>query len=474
MVALAATHHPSDVQMYGLDLGGGALSALTVLPHVGAVAGRRDTDLVRRIIAQLHDVVRSRERRFDAMGVDSMVEYRARRARRSDDPYGDVFLVVDGWSTLRTEFDDLDGAITALAGQGLSYGVHVVVTAARWAELRPALKDQLGTRIELRLGDPAESEMDRRRARQVAQSSPGRGLTRDGHELLIALPRLDGTAEERELGAALARVGGTLRAQYPGVQAPAVRLLPAHVRCSDVAGIHCARPATQVVLGVGERELAPVTVDFAEQPDLIVLGDGGCGKTTALRTLCEQLVRTNAPTAVELLVVDYRRGLLGAVESAHLRGYAVSAGALETAVAALLETLRERMPGPDVTPRQLRDRTWWAGPELYVVVDDYDLVAGGALNPLAPLLDFLPHARDLGLHLVIARRSGGAARAMFDPVLSRVKELGCLGLMMSASPDDGVLLGSVRPGPLPPGRGTLITRAGPEQLIQVALPCDAL
>nr|WP_312028389.1 hypothetical protein [Mycolicibacterium farcinogenes] len=127
------------------------------------------------------------------------------------------------------------------------------------------------------------------------------------------------------------------------------------------------------------------------------------------------------------------------------------------------------MPGPEVTQRQLRDRSWWCGPELYVVVDDYDLVVTGTTNPLSPLLPYLPHARDLGLHLLLARRSGGAARAMFDPVLAAVKDLGCMGLMMSANPDEGVLLGSARPVRLPPGRGTLVTRAAPEQLVQVAL-----
>ena len=98
------------------------------------------------------------------------------------------------------------------------------------------------------------------------------------------------------------------------------------------------------------------------------------------------------------------------------------------------------------------------GPDIFLVIDDYDLAAGATGNPLTPLADFLPHAKDLGLHVVVARRSGGAARAMFDPVLARMRELGCMGLMMSASPDEGVLLGSVRPSPLPPGRATLITR----------------
>jgi S-DNA-T family DNA segregation ATPase FtsK/SpoIIIE len=106
---------------------------------------------------------------------------------------------------------------------------------------------------------------------------------------------------------------------------------------------------------------------------------------------------------------------------------------------------------------------------MYVVIDDYDLVAApNGVNPLAPLLEYLPHAEDLGLHVVVARRSGGAARGMFDPVLSRLRDLGCMGLMMSASPDEGVLLGTVRPTQLPPGRGTLVTRYQQQQLVQVA------
>ena len=35
-----------------------------------------------------------------------------------------------------------------------------------------------------------------------------------------------------------------------------------------------------------------------------------------------------------------------------------------------------------------------------MLVDDYDLVATGRANPLAPLLDYLSQARDVGLHLV--------------------------------------------------------------------------
>ena len=64
--------------------------------------------------------------------------------------------------------------------------------------------------------------------------------------------------------------------------------------------------------------------------------------------------------------------------------------------------------------------------------------------------------------------SGGAARALYDPVLSAVRETGSVGLQMSGCPDDGPLVGGVRPRPFPPGRGMLVTRAGRERTIQVA------
>jgi S-DNA-T family DNA segregation ATPase FtsK/SpoIIIE len=102
------------------------------------------------------------------------------------------------------------------------------------------------------------------------------------------------------------------------------------------------------------------------------------------------------------------------------------------------------------------------------LVDDCDLVATAGGNPLMSLLDYLPHARDIGLHLVVARRSAGAARAMFEPLLAGLRDIGCMALMMSGSPDEGPLIGSVRPSPLPPGRGILVARRGGPQLVQVA------
>ncbi|MGE2814050.1 type VII secretion protein EccCa [Mycobacterium heidelbergense] len=437
ITALAATHGPRRVQFYCLDFGGGTLAPLATLPHVGTVAGRAEPALVARMVAEMESIVRSRD--FD----------RTDAASDSTRP-GDVFLVVDGWATLRHEFEALEEAITSLATQGLSFGVHVILSASRWAEIRPSLKDQIGTRIELRLGDPADSEIDRKRAQQVPRDKPGRGLSREGLHMLIAL-----AMDPREL----ARRDGESAA-------PPIRLLPAHV--DREAAVHRASDELggQILLGLEERRLQPVTVDFDQHSHLLILGDNECGKTATLRTLCREIVRTNSTAEAQLLIVDYRRSLLGVIESEHLGGYAMSPAALGALLPGVLDLLRQRMPPPDVSQAQLRARSWWSGPDIYVVVDDYDLVAAPAESPLVAISEFLPHARDLGLHIVVARRSAGAARALFEPPLAGLRNLGCVALVMSGGPDEGALLGC-RPTRLPPGRGVLVTRAGDEQLVQV-------
>lgn len=433
ITALAATHEASQVQFYCLDFGGGTLASLRTLPQVGDVAGRAEPRLALRMVAELHSVLRSRELRLREHGADR---------------WGHVFLVVDGWAALCREFEELEESITALAAQGLSFGVHVVVSASRWAEIRPSLKDQLGTRIELRLGDPADSDVDRKRAQQVPLGRPGRGLSHGGLHMLIALP-----GDKVEVRRA------------DGLVAPPIPLLPALVEYEDLVTSDGLSPG--ILLGIEETRLQPVALDFERSPHLLILGDNDCGKTATLRMLCREIVRTKPAAEAQLLIVDYRRTLLGATGSEHVGGHAMSPAALQALMPGLVESLRARMPPPDLSHAQLLARSWWSGPDIYLIADDYDLVATAG-NPLLTLLEYLPFAADLGLHLIVARRSGGAARAMFEPLLAGLRDLGCMGLVMSGNPDDGPLLGSSRPEPLPPGRGVLMVGAGDERLVQVA------
>jgi DNA segregation ATPase FtsK/SpoIIIE, S-DNA-T family len=465
-VSLASS--PDEAQFYGLDFGGGTLLSLVGLPHVGSIATRREPELVRRTVAEVARLLEWREQQFAEANTNAMTDYR--RLRRSgqteSDGYApDVFLLVDGWLALQQDFAGLDETIVKLASRGLGYGIHIVLTANRWAEIRPAIRDVLATRLELRLGEPFESEFNRRAAANVPSHEPGRGIVKDGLHFQGALPCIDGVAATHDLGAGLERLIAYLCQRWPDMQAPPIRLLPLRLAASALPTLNGAG----VPIGIDEDGLAPTYIDFDTDPHFLVLGETGSGKSNLLRLIINGLTQRHRPEAARIIIADYRRNMLDAVDTDHLIGFAASREALTSLVSDVVDALTVRLPKPNLTPDELRTRSWWTGADLYFVVDDYDLVATQPANPLEPLLDLLPQGRDIGLHFVASRASGGAARALYEPLLRRINEIGTPTLLLSANPDEGPILGKIVSRRLPPGRGTLVSRRLGVRTVHTAL-----
>jgi S-DNA-T family DNA segregation ATPase FtsK/SpoIIIE len=345
--------------------------------------------------------------------------------------------------------------------------VHVVITAARWAEIRPQLKDAINTRIELRLGDPMESDVDRKVAQNVPAGAPGRGITRDRLHFLGALPRIDGVEDAADLADGVAASVAAIAEAWRGPSAPKLRMLPLMVPYADLPE-PAARPAYAIPLGVDENKLEPVYLDFNQDPHFLMFGEGESGKTAVLRTIIKGITEAYTGNQARILLVDYRRSLLGVCPDSHALGYCAAAGAVTSTVKEIKPFLDKRQPGPDVTAEQLRNRSWWTGPEIFVIVDDYDLVATQGGNPLSPFAEYLPMARDLGFHLIVSRASGGASRALFEPLIQRMRESRQPGLLLSADREEGQLLGTIRGSQQPQGRGTLVSRRHGTMLVQTA------
>ncbi|WP_435132477.1 type VII secretion protein EccCa [Actinacidiphila sp. bgisy144] len=457
MMALAVTHTPQEIQFYCLDFGGGGLVSTSGLPHVGSVATRLDRDRVQRTVAELTQLLERRESEFAARGLESMAGYRAQRAAGEiDDPYGDVFLVVDGWGTLRQDYEDIEPRVIDMAARGLSFGIHVIGSAVRWSEFRPRLRDLLGTKFELRLGDTLESEVGARAAAAVPHQ-PGRGLTSGGHHFLAALPRLDSSPHTEDLTAATKEAVAEIGAFWTGTPAPGVRLLPSRL---SAAQLPPAEGDLRVCMGWDEQRLEPAWHDFATTPHLMVFGDSETGKTNMLRLVIAAITSRYTPEQARIMVADPGRGLLTAVPEAYRVGYVVDSDALGQLAASAAVSVGKRVPGADISPENLARRDWWSGPLLFVLIDDYDLFSGapGAPSPMTPLVPLLAQAPHIGLHLVVARSTSGAMRAMMDPVLRRLWELGNPALLFSYPKEEGKFIGEAKPRTLPAGRAQLVTR----------------
>lgn len=166
--AIAATTSPDRTRVSVIDLGGDLADLLgrTDLLHVSHHVQRTEGDALRTLVRTISDEA-------------------ARRRSSRDNVVPQHYVVVDGWTALRDRHPDVEADLTALAQESLGVGIHLLLSATRWTDLRPSLRDVVGTRLELRLGDPVDSEHGRLLAGAVPRV-PGRGLTPDGQHFLAA------------------------------------------------------------------------------------------------------------------------------------------------------------------------------------------------------------------------------------------------------------------------------------------------
>jgi S-DNA-T family DNA segregation ATPase FtsK/SpoIIIE len=364
------------VGIYVVDPGG-SLRDLARLPQVAAVVG---TELLPRLLDELEQ---------DEPGSVSAGRPGVSRHR---------VLVVDGLDAVGEE----DRRLAALVAAGMERGVHVVVTSLRWT-FRPGLRDLLTGAVELRL-TPSESVF--RDAQRTLPDHPGRGVSPDGKHLQVAYSDAQDIEHVRKVSV------------ERGEPCRTMRVLPELVYVSDLE----EAPAESLEkpggpglpVGVGGARLSTVTWDIGTFPHLTVVGQSRAGATTTLHTVARAAAER---PGTEVLATDVRRGLLGAP------GYR-SVASFTTVLTRWVEELTARIPGEDVelTPESLRHA---------VVVERHRPGGrGGRPGPVRRtwpsvvdlLVPLLPHAADIGLHLVTARRSALVGRSAFTPLMQGTRD----------------------------------------------------
>jgi DNA segregation ATPase FtsK/SpoIIIE, S-DNA-T family len=367
--------------------------------------------------------------------------------------------VIDGYGQIADDFDEIQDSVNQLIMRGGGYGIHVVTTLNRAAELRMAQQGFFGNRIEMALTDPADSSIDRKIAAGVNADAPGRALSDRkliGH---VALPRIDGVADAEDVSDGLRALVRQV-AESTQAEAMRVRVLPSIVDFS-----RAPRPAQPGVLPLGLREVdleAQLLDTTSKDRHLIVLGDEECGKSNLLRNIIATMVDQHTPDELLFAVYDPRKGLDNVVPDDYLGGYAGSAAVGEQLSAALVKELQLRTTGGDEKEKPGTAR-------LVVVVDDYDILTAGGGSPMGRLASYLPMADELNLNVFLTRKVRGASRGMYESFFSTLRDSGSAALIMSGDRAEGGLVNNIRARALPPGRGQFVQTGRPLQTVQTYL-----
>lgn len=446
---LASRHDPTEVHLYALDGGGGALGALAQLPHCGAVVERDETARGDRLLTRLVGDLEARQRLLSAQGIGSAEEQRG--AVRGEDRMPWMVVLADGWEGIQATYEVVEHGrplddLARLVREGGAAGIRVVLTGDR-SVLTSRIGAAFRDRLVLRLADPSDYALAGIPARRVpASMPPGRALvSADAIEAQLAL--LDGEPSGSGQVTAVRRVADELRRAHIRTADATSRLplrvrpLPARVEVGEVPTNGTDRSPGWALVGVGGDDAVPMGVDLLRDgPAFVVAGPPRSGRSTALATMGRWLSRQGR----NVVVVSNRRSPLRGLLADQPR---------------VLSCL-----GPADGPQL--SAAIAACPDLVVLADDAETLHDTSVEQ--PLLELLrPDAAGSAALLLAgsAAEMGGCFRGL--TVEARRGRAGLLLGRLAAV--DGDLLGvRVPPAAGPIGRGVLVVH-GTCTPVQVAV-----
>ncbi len=462
--SLALHNTPQQVQMYLVDYAGGGLGPLAGLPHVGGVATRADPDAINRMLMQVRTLITDREKLFREYRIGTMADYRRLRTNPDSpllkrDPYGDVYIMIDGWDAAVAEGQVLQyrgSEVESLIVGALNYGVHLVLSTSRVVEMR-GIEPQMKCLIELH----SDTEMSRigSQLAKGRRKEPGQAIT-TGSEFygLVALPRIDGIADPETMNTGMTELVNAVATQFASGAAERLRTLPTSLTrdqlavmvdeaddAAAAAGTADPRRRLRIALGVREDTLGVAYAEMYREPHLLIMGNAKSGKSELIGTINESIARRFATVDdAAVIFVDPRRRHLGKLTQKNHFAYVTNDDEFLQATYDLVQRfdLASRDLPPDIDAQTREARSWWSGPEIFVIVDDYHLVANNRSFDDVPIHKALPWVVNeplaRGLHFVLARTSEDMFMAQGrDPIFRRLLQDMAPTVMLSGDRFDG-------------------------------------
>ncbi len=299
LAASAAAAIPStDLHLYAIDCGNGALASLQALPHCGGVVQRTQVERATRLVERL---TRETARRHDviaAAGVANITEQRLLAEPGEALPH--VLVLIDRWENFTSSLGEVDGgaltdAVQSLLRDGAAAGVHLVIAGDR-SLLSSRMSTLTDDKVVLRLTDRLDYSLGGINHRKLPASiPPGRGFRADsGTEVQIAVLGTDVSGQGQTAAVqALARSLRPASGVAPLPRPFRVDALPKDLDL-DAALALAEEPvlAPLVALtGIGGDDVLPQTVDLGTGGGtFVVAGPSRSGRSTMLAAMARSLL----------------------------------------------------------------------------------------------------------------------------------------------------------------------------------------
>lgn len=498
MIANSALVYQNDVNWYVVDYVGGGLSAAEHFPNVGGYATKMDTDRIERFLGEFYNVLDYREKYMSENRISRVDDYLARKKENPDprDPYGHMFLVLDGYNIMVLEDEETwKYEPMRLLANGGRYGLHVLITAPDLGSPGVPIKQQgmFPTVVSLSVEDVSRMgaiDMSLKQRMKTIPNQAGRGIDfRTGLPSLIMVPRLekilpdipgergrqDVYRYDHDYTADIAALGDRLSRSIP--KAPAIAVVGDKVEYremwepfSSVPGVadKSALPKDRwIPFGIDTKTLTPVLLPKVS-PHFLIAGDPQSGKTGTLRTLITSVVNQYTSDEAKFVIFDPNFSLMNEMDELirtnylKKQNYATTRDDTREPVDMLKKLLHSRAPRREMEldPRSIQERSWFTGPEIFVIIDGYQRIGttGGAQSPIDELVPFLTTTPDLGVHLFVTTAANGLSMSLAQNKMFKMFMDQTAPVMMLSGPTTEPRLTSLKAKfeSRRPGRGQLL------------------
>lgn len=502
VAGLVALHSPRDLSLMFIDFKGGSASEVFKdLPHISGRVTDLDETLALRAQVSLRAELRRRVALFSEHAAKDMAEMRRLHPEAAPPS---LVIVIDEFATLVKQLPDFVADLIDIAQRGRSYGVHLLLATQRpSSSVDDNILANTNLRISLRMLDRAESMsiLNAPDAAEIPVPLKGRAIARMGPGQLVEfqsaycsapLAEVSGRPPivvtpfglDEPLGAAISTPSGSdgpeprtqLDALIDAIRAvghPPVRqiwneLLPEHLPMTDADRARRTPgyerdPGRLVLLGMADDPANQVqhscVVDLESGGGLLVLGTGGSGKTTVLRTVAASAALDDARAGggtVAIAALDFSSGELRGLRALP---QCVGVGTLDDmeATTRIIETLDveiARRRGAAESDPAARS------PRVLLLVDGYanliealQSTRGGQEQTsdqwLSAFHRVLLDGRQLGIHSVVtADRAGSLRSAVFAAMTQRL-------VLRQIDVSETKALGIPATQGMPPGAGYL-------------------
>ncbi|HEX4443163.1 MAG TPA: FtsK/SpoIIIE domain-containing protein [Galbitalea sp.] len=476
VLGLAAAHSPQRVSFLFVDYkGGSAFANCTELPHSVGIVTDLSQHMVRRALTSLRAELRYREHLFLSHGYKDIIEFE--QSGNPDVPPS-LLIVVDEFAALVTEVPEFVDGVVDVAQRGRSLGLHLILATQRPAGvIKDNLRANTNLRIALRMADEGDSldVLGTPVAATFDPSIPGRGAVRTGpgrirgfqsgyaggwtasvtapasiaiEELTFGPPNLwespkDDLTEAAVLAASagptdIVRIVANVRraAELAAIPAPRKPWLPVLATSYDFSKLPNRRTDSELVLGVVDDASAQAQPTIAYYPDrdgnMAIIGTGGSGKTTTLRTIAVAAGVTSRGGLTHVYGLDFASGGLQMLAGLPHVGTIVS-GDDEERVGRLLRWLRdlvdqrsvryaEARAGNIVEYRQIAKAS--DEPRIILLLDGMsafrDAYESSLSTPwFAVLSQIATDGLKLGIHVVVTGDRAGSIPASLSSSIQR-------------------------------------------------------